>query len=133
MNIGEAARTSGVSAKMIRHYEASGLLRPAARRSNGYRDYGEVDVRELQFIRRARNMGFATAEIIDLLSLWRDRGRASRDVHHLAARHLADLETRIAEMQAMARTLGRLVLACHGDERPECPILDDLGRRPPSQ
>lgn len=127
MNIGEAAKASGVSAKMIRYYEATGLLREAARRGNGYRDYGSADVHELRFIRRARTLGFTTAGITALLSLWRDRSRASRDVHDLAGRHVADLEARIAEMQAVAETLRHLISACHGDDRPDCPILDDLG------
>ena len=129
MNIGEAAKASGVSAKMIRYYEATGLLREAARRGNGYRDYGSADVHELRFIRRARTLGFATTEIVVLLSLWRDRSRASREVHALASRHVVDLEARIAEMQAMTETLRRLVAACHGDDRPDCPILEDLGGR----
>lgn len=127
MNIGEAAKASGVNAKMIRYYEATGLLRTAARRQNGYRDYSRADVHELRFIRRARSLGFATAEIVALLSLWRDRSRGSRDVHALASRHVADLEARIAEMQAMTETLRDLVTACHGDDRPDCPILEDLG------
>ncbi len=127
MNIGEAAKASGVSAKMIRYYEATGLLRAAARRENGYRDYGRADVHELRFIRRARTLGFATAEIVALLSLWRDRSRASRDVHMLASRHVADLDARIAEMRAMTETLRHLIAACHGDDRPDCPILEDLG------
>jgi MerR family copper efflux transcriptional regulator len=114
MNIGAAAAASGVSAKMIRHYEAIGLLRPAERRANDYRDYGERDLHELRFIRRARKLGFSIPEIGELLALWRDRGRPSREVR------------RIAEMQAMANTLRELVAACHGDDRPDCPILDDL-------
>ncbi len=126
MNIGEAAKASGVNAKMIRYYEATGLLRPAVRRVNGYRHYGDSDVHELRFIRRARTLGFTTEEIVALLSLWRDRSRASRDVHHLASRHVVTLETRIAEMQAMTETLRRLVSACHRDDRPDCPILEDL-------
>ena len=129
MNIGEAAKASGVSAKMIRYYEATGLLRAAARRENGYRDYGRAAVHELRFIRRARTLGFGTAEIVALLSLWRDRSRASRDVHALASRHVAELEARIAEMQAMTETLRDLVTACHGDDRPDCPILEDLCSR----
>ncbi|MGO9741346.1 MAG: Cu(I)-responsive transcriptional regulator [Roseiarcus sp.] len=127
MNIGAAADASGVSAKMIRHYEAIGLLRPAARRRNSYRDYGAEEVHELQFIGRARKLGFAMAEISELLALWRDKSRPSRDVRKLAADHLRDLERRIAEMQTMAATLRRLVASCHGDDRAHCPILDDLG------
>ncbi len=127
MNIGEAAKASGVNTKMIRYYEATGLLREAARRGNGYRDFSGADVHELRFIRRARALGFETAEIVALLSLWRDRSRTSRDVHTLACRHVTDLEARIAEMQTMTETLRRLITACHGDDRPDCPILGDLG------
>lgn len=127
MNIGEAAKASGVTAKMIRYYESTGLLRPAARRGNGYRDYGSVDVHELRFIRRARGLGFEMVEIAELLSLWRDRNRASRDVHRVASGHIGALQTRIAEMQGMVDTLSNLVTCCHGDDRPDCPILADLG------
>lgn len=127
MNIGAASAQSGVSAKMIRHYEATGLLRPADRRENGYRDYGGHDVHELRFIGRARKIGFSIAEIAALLALWRDKERPSREVKALAERHLADLERRIAEMRAMADTLRPLVGCCHGDDRPECPILAELG------
>jgi MerR family gold-responsive transcriptional activator of gol and ges genes len=128
MNIGTASSASGVTAKMIRHYETIGLLRPAPRRANAYRDYGERDVHELRFIKRARRLGFATGEIAALLALWRDRGRPSRDVRRIAERHVAELEGRIADMQAMAKTLGALMHACHGDDRPDCPILDDLAQ-----
>jgi MerR family transcriptional regulator, copper efflux regulator len=126
MNIGAAALASGVTAKMIRHYETIGLLRPAPRRANAYRDYGERDVHELRFIRRARRLGFSTEEIGSLLALWRDRARPSREVRTIAERHVAELEARIADLQAMAATLGALVNACCGDDRPDCPILDDL-------
>ncbi|MGA8446135.1 MAG: Cu(I)-responsive transcriptional regulator [Roseiarcus sp.] len=126
MKIGAAAAASGVNAKMIRHYEAIGLLRPAGRRENAYRDYGERDVHELRFIRRARRLGFSIAEIEALLALWRDRSRPSREVKRIAEAHIGDLEARVADMQAMANTLGELVAACHGDDRPDCPILDDL-------
>jgi MerR family gold-responsive transcriptional activator of gol and ges genes len=126
MNIGAAAAASGVSAKMMRHYEAIGLLRPAQRRGNAYRDYGERDIHELRFVRRARRLGFSIEEIGALLALWRDRGRPSREVKRIAEAHIDELERRIAEMRAMAKTLGSLVSACHGDERPDCPILDDL-------
>ena len=126
VNIGAAAAVSGVTAKMIRHYEAIGLLRPAERRSNAYRDYGERDIHELRFIRRARRLGFSIAEITELLALWRDRGRPSREVKRIAEAHIGDLQSRAAEMQAMANTLRKLVAACHGDDRPDCPILDDL-------
>ena len=127
MNIGAASAVSGVTAKMIRHYEAIGLLRPAARRENAYRDYGAAEVHELQFIGRARKLGFAIREIGDLLALWRDKKRPSREVREIASAHLVDLETRAAEIAVMAATLRKLVRSCHGDERPDCPILDDLG------
>ncbi|HLJ71479.1 MAG TPA: Cu(I)-responsive transcriptional regulator [Roseiarcus sp.] len=126
MNIGQAATASGVSAKMIRHYEAIGLLRPAARKENSYRDYGGHDVHELRFIGRARKLGFSIDEIAALLALWRDKNRPSREVKQVAAAHLADLETRIAEMQSMAASLRDLVRTCRGDDRAECPILNDL-------
>jgi Cu(I)-responsive transcriptional regulator len=126
MKIGAAAAASDVNAKMIRHYEAIGLLRPAQRRDNAYRDYGERDIHELRFIRRARRLGFSIAEIGALLALWRDRARPSREVRRIAAAHIGELEARVADMQAMAKTLRKLVAACHGDDRPDCPILDDL-------
>jgi len=127
MNIGAASSASGVSAKMIRHYEAIGLLRPAARRENSYRDYGVADVHELEFIGRARRLGFAIPEIAALLELWRDKARPSREVKALAALHLQDLEQRVADLQGMAGALRRLVACCHGDDRPDCPILAELG------
>jgi len=126
MNIGAAAAASGVTPKMIRHYEAIGLLRPPERRANAYRDYGARDIHELTFIRRARRLGFSIPEIGELLALWRDRGRPSREVKGIAEARIGDLQARVAEMQAMANTLRELVSACHGDERPDCPILDDL-------
>jgi MerR family gold-responsive transcriptional activator of gol and ges genes len=127
MNIGAAAGQTGVSAKMIRHYEAIGLLQPPARRENDYRDYGDREIHELRFIGRARRLGFSIEEIRTLLALWRDGDRPSREVRRIAIGHLEDLEARIAEMQAMAGALRRLVADCHGDARPDCPILDDLG------
>ena len=130
MNIGAASAASGVTAKMIRHYEAIGLLRPASRRDNSYRDYRDPEVHELQFIARARKLGFSMTEIAALLALWRDKERPSREVKTLASRHLADLEQRIAEMNGMAATLRRLVNSCHGDDRADCPILADLGAEP---
>lgn len=126
MNIGQAARASGVSAKMIRYYEETGLIRPAARTGSGYRDFSETDVHTLGFIRRARDLGFSVAEIADLLALWQDRERAAGDVKALALAHVADLRRRIGELEAMARTLEGLAHRCHGDDRPDCPILDDL-------
>lgn len=129
--IGEAARASGVSAKMVRHYESLGLLGDVARTESGYRQYGAADVHTLRFIKRARDLGFSMAEIADLLSLWRDRSRASGDVKRIAQHHVADLDARIAAMQAMRHTLNNLLHHCHGDQRPDCPILDDLAGAPP--
>lgn len=126
MNIGEASRASGMSAKMIRYYESVGLVPPATRTASGYRSYGETEVQMLRFVRRARDLGFSVATIAELLALWRDRSRQSADVKHLALDHLAGLERRIAEMQAMADTLHHLADCCAGDSRPECPILGDL-------
>ncbi len=126
MNIGEAAQASGVSAKMIRHYESIGLVDTPPRSEGGYRRYDERAVHTLRFVRRARNLGFSLDEIRDLLSLWHDRGRASADVKALTLRHVADLETRIAELAAMRDTLRALAESCSGDDRPDCPILSDM-------
>jgi MerR family transcriptional regulator, copper efflux regulator len=126
LNIGEAAEASGVSAKMIRHYEEAGLVPRAGRTVAGYRIYREADVHRLRFVRRARDLGFTMKEIGGLLGLWRDKRRASADVKRLATKHMADLDARIAELQGMRRTLETLVHCCHGDSRPDCPILDDL-------
>lgn len=127
MNIGEAARASGVSAKMIRYYESIGLVPEAARTQSGYRTYGNTEVQILRFIRRARDLGFPVETINTLLALWRDRSRHSSDVKRLAQEHAAELERKITEMQAMADTLRHLAHTCAGDGRPDCPILDDLG------
>jgi MerR family copper efflux transcriptional regulator len=132
MNIGEAARASGVSAKMVRYYESIGLIRPALRTESGYRVYGEEDVHTLRFVRRARSLGFSVEETAELLALWHDKGRESADVKALALRHVRDLESRIAELQAMARTLTHLASHCHGDSRPDCPILDDIAKLEPA-
>jgi Cu(I)-responsive transcriptional regulator len=126
VNIGQAATASGVTPKMIRHYEAIGLLPRVARSGSGYRVYDDRTLHTLRFIRRAREMGFGLDEIAALLTLWGNRRRASAEVKSLAARHVAELQARIERMQAMQRTLQQLVDACHGDERPDCPILDDL-------
>lgn len=126
MNIGQAAKASGVSAKMIRYYEAIGLIPPGERTEAGYRTYGPKDLHRLQFIRRARDLGFAVAEISALLSLWHDQSRQSGDVKRLAAAHLAELERRMAALQQMADTLNSLIHCCAGDERPDCPILRTL-------
>ena len=124
--IGAAARLSGVSAKMLRHYESLGLLAGVARTDSGYRQYSEADVRSLQFIKRSRDLGFSMAEISELVSLWHNRRRASASVKRIAQKHVEDLAQRIEAMQAMQRTLSNLMHHCHGDERPDCPILDDL-------
>ena len=126
MNIGQASKASGVTTKMIRYYDEIGLVRPSARTDSNYREYGERELNELRFIRRGRSLGFSMAEITQLLSLWRDRQRPSREVKAIAERHLADLDARIAEMQAMADTLRHLSHCCAGDDRPDCPILADL-------
>lgn len=126
MNIGQAARASGVSAKMIRYYEQIGLVRAADRTDSNYRTFDDRNVNELRFIKRARSLGFSVEEITNLLPLWRDRSRPSREVKAIADAHVADLETRIAEMQAMADTLRHLSHCCAGDDRPDCPILADL-------
>jgi Cu(I)-responsive transcriptional regulator len=132
MNIGAAARQSGVSAKMVRHYESLGLLPQVHRSDSGYRQYSDAEVHTLRFIKRARDLGFSMAEIAELVSLWHNRRRASASVRRIAQKHADDLTQRIAAMQAMQQTLAHLVDCCHGDERPECPILDDLaGARAP--
>lgn len=132
VNIGQAARASGVSAKMVRHYETLGLLGPVARTDSGYRQYSQADVHTLRFIKRARDLGFSMAEISELVNLWHDRARASAKVKQIAQNHLHELEQRIAAMQAMRRTLQNLLQHCHGDHRPDCPILDDLAGGPES-
>jgi Cu(I)-responsive transcriptional regulator len=129
MNIGEAAAASGVSAKSIRHYEESGLIPPAHRTFAGYRLYSQADVHTLQFIKSARTLGFSIADIGTLLNLWQNQSRSSADVKNLALQHVADLDKRIAEMQDMRDTLKTLARSCHGDRRPECPILQGIAER----
>lgn len=129
LNIGEAAEACGVSAKMIRHYEEVGLIPAAGRTASGYRLYSDTDVHTLRFVRRARDLGFSMKEIEQLLGLWKDRRRASSQVKRLAAEHIAELDRKIAELQEMRRSLSELSRHCHGDHRPECPILDDLAGR----
>jgi MerR family transcriptional regulator, copper efflux regulator len=131
VNIGLAAALSGVSAKMLRHYESLGLLGRVMRTDNGYRQYTEADVHSLRFIKRSRDMGFSMAEIAELVNLWHDRRRASASVKAIAQKHLDDLSARIEAMLAMQRTLQNLLQHCQGDERPECPILDDLAGAAP--
>ncbi|MFO1415037.1 MAG: Cu(I)-responsive transcriptional regulator [Burkholderiales bacterium] len=125
-NIGEAAAASGVSAKMIRHYEDVGLIPKARRTESGYRVYTDDDVQRLRFVRQARDLGFPTERIADLLGLWQDRRRPSHRVKALALDHIRDLDARLAQMQAMKAALETLVACCHGDDRPQCPILDSL-------
>ena len=126
MTIGEAAKASGVSAKMIRYYEQIGLIPAAGRTGAGYRVYSPNDVQMLRFIRRARDLGFQVEAISELLALWRDRSRHSADVKRLAEAQIAGLRRRIAEMEGMVNTLDHLAQGCSGDDRPDCPILDDL-------
>ncbi|WP_395318515.1 Cu(I)-responsive transcriptional regulator [Variovorax sp. UC74_104] len=126
VSIGEAAQRSGVSARMVRHYEGLGLLPAVARTESGYRQYGEADIHTLRFIKRSRDLGFSMEEIAELVGLWNNRRRASSSVKRIAQKHLGELEQRIADMQSMRSTLAHLVHCCHGDSRPDCPILDDL-------
>jgi Cu(I)-responsive transcriptional regulator len=128
LNISEASKESGVSAKMIRHYEGLGLFTAARRTFAGYRLYESNDIHVLRFIRRARDLGFSIKDIDRLLSLWQNRRRASGDVRRVAQQHMAELDRKIAELQGMRRTLEQLVRHCHGDDRPDCPILDDLAQ-----
>ena len=129
LDIGAASRASGVSAKMIRHYEEIGVVPPAARTAAGYRVYAPADVHRLRFVKRARDLGFSMEEIAKLLTLWNDRRRKSSEVKRLAMKHVAELERKIAELESMRGTLMELVHHCHGNERPDCPILDDLARQ----
>lgn len=134
MNIGEAAQASGVSAKMIRHYEAVGLIPPPPRTEAGYRQYGGSEVHVLRFARQARELGFSIAEIGELLGLWHDRKRPSRKVKALAEAHIRDLDRKAGELLAMKATLEHLVHCCAGDDRPDCPILASLaGDAPPKR
>lgn len=128
VHIGQAAAWSGVTPKMIRHYEKLGLLASVHRSDSGYRLYSEADVHTLRFIKRARDLGFAMRDIAGLLSLWHDRKRSSAQVKRIAQRHLAQLRERIEHLQAIERSLQQLSACCHGDDRPDCPILDDLAR-----
>jgi len=130
MNIGEAASASGVSAKMIRYYEATGLIPAAGRTTAGYRVYSDTEVQMLRFVRRARDLGFPVEKIEELLALWRDTSRQSADVKRLALAQIGGLEQKIREMQAVVETLRHLADACCGDHRPDCPILADLGNGP---
>lgn len=126
MNIGEASSATGVSAKMIRYYESIGLIRAPLRTGSNYRVYGEDEVHVLRFIKRARTLGFSMDETATLLGLWQDKSRASAEVKEIATSHIAELETKIRELQGMVKTLKHLAHCCGGDNRPGCPILDDL-------
>lgn len=126
MNIGDAARAAGMSAKMVRHYESLGLFAAPPRTDAGYRVYGPREVHLLRFIRHSRDLGFSLEQIRTLLSLWQDRDRPSREVRALAQAHLAELDAKLAELNAMKATLQALVTSCHGDDRPDCPILSTL-------
>ena len=129
LKIGDVARLSGVPTKTIRYYESVSLLREPDRADNGYRIYGQDTVRTLRFVRHARKLGFSLEEVRALLGLWQDRERPSREVKRLAQQRIEDIEVRIAELTRLREELSRLMVACHGDHRPECPILDALDPR----
>ena len=126
MNIGEAARSSGVPAKTIRYYESIGLIPAASRSESGYRSFGRIDIDTLRFVQRARSLGFSVKDVARLLDLWRDRSRASSDVKALATEHVGEIDRKIAELRSMRDTLQHLAEQCHGDHRPDCPILDGI-------
>lgn len=128
MDIGQAAKASGVSVKMVRHYEAIGLLPRVARTAANYRLYRAAEVHTLRFIRRARNLGFSIADIKELLSLWQDTSRSSASVKRITGKHVGDLKQRMAELKTMVDALEHLAEHCHGDHRPECPIIEDLSK-----
>ena len=130
MNIGEASKRSGLPAKTIRFYEEIGLVSPSRRQDNGYRDYDQRDVHVLRFLARARSLGFGVEQCRDLLALYGDRERASADVKRIALHHIADIDRRIGELEGMKATLAELAERCHGDDRPDCPILEGLARTP---
>ncbi len=132
MNIGEAAKASGVSAKMLRYYESIGLVPSPGRTAAGYRTYTEADVGTLRFIRRARDFGLPMDRVKLLVGLWQDKNRPSREVKDIATRQIADLEAKISELAAMKDALAALAAACHGDNRPDCPILSDMAGAPPA-
>lgn len=132
-NVGEAARLSNVSAKMVRHYESLGLLPTVSRTDAGYRQYTDREIHTLRFVRRARDLGFSMAEIAELLKLWQNRRRSSSSVKQIASQHVAALDLKMAEMSAMRKTLQHLVHCCSGDERSDCPILDELAQGGKSQ
>jgi Cu(I)-responsive transcriptional regulator len=131
MNIGKASAASGISAKMIRYYEEIGLISPPLRTGSGYRDYSDKDVHTLRFIARARALGFSVEQMGDLLALWRDRDRASADVKRIALQHAAELDRKARQLNEMRRTLIQMAESCHGDDRPDCPIIDELAVNAP--
>ncbi len=128
MNIGQAAAASGVSAKMIRYYESIGLINAVTRTEAGYRVYSDADVHTLKFIRRARDLGFSVEQMTNLLALWQDRSRASADVKRIALEHVGELERKMGELAEIAETLRHLAKNCHGDDRPDCPIITELSQ-----
>ena len=128
MNIGEAAAATGLSSKMIRYYEQTGLIGPATRSMAGYRVYSHEDIHALHFVRRARDLGFSVKQMAELLALWRNRSRSSADVKRIALGHVAELEAKMKELEEMATVLRHLADHCHGDQRPHCPIIAELGR-----
>lgn len=128
MNIGQAAKASGVNAKLIRHYESIGIIPKASRTDAGYRVYSDTDINILSFVKHARSLGFSMKEIKKLVSLWRNKSRASSDVKSLAEKHIKEMERKVTELQEMIKTLQHLAKACHGDSRPDCPILDGLAK-----
>ena len=127
MNIGDAAKASGISAKMIRYYEETGLIRPALRTYSGYRVYSDKEVQTLKFVRRARDLGFTVKQIVSLLQLWQDHRRSSADVKSIATDHIRELQQKRQELDEMIATLEHLAEHCQGDDRPDCPILQTLG------
>lgn len=129
MNIGEAAKISGVNAKLIRHYESIAIIPKANRSEGGYRTYTETDVHILSFVRRSRSLGFSMKEIKRLVSLWRNKSRASSEVKAMATKHVDEMEQKIVELQEMVKTLKHLAKNCHGDGRPDCPILNNLANQ----
>ena len=128
MNIRDAAAQSELAPKTIRYYESVGLIQSPARTAGGYRDYGEADVQTLRFVARARGLGFSVAQVAELLSLYNDRDRTSADVKAITMAHIDDIDRKMAELESMKNTLSHLVHMCHGDDRPDCPILDDLAK-----
>ena len=126
MNIGAIAKRTGLPAKTIRYYESIGLIPPALRSEGNYRTYSEQDLQTLKFVQRARGLGFSVKDVSRLLTLWQDRRRASAEVRRMAQDHVGEIDRKIEELKGMRRTLTHLIDRCHGDSRPECPILDDL-------